>query len=589
MPLPLAVEARALRVVHPDGTVALAGADLAVAAGEHVAILGPSGAGKSSLLAALAGVVPAQGRRHVAGRVVRIRQDLALCPRRSALANVLAGARGEPGTWGGLRLPAGARERAAALLARVGLAHRAHARVDRLSGGEAQRVAIARALMRRPDVLLADEPVASLDPATARGVMGLLDELRRERGLTLLSVLHDHALARAVADRLVWLEAGRVVGEEPGAAAPDAETRRGLASAVAWRMPARLVVQGPVADAPPGPRRNVAEPRASPLADQAGLPADPAGIGAAPPAEPAETRAGRLPFPAGAPAALRAEPTATAAGLPLAASDAPAAEPTAPAATPAPSPWPARLGWAVAALAIVWAAGVLGPDLARFQGSAGQALAVLGRLWPSPAQLADIDWPQLLRALVETLRMSILGTAGSVLLALPLGAMAARNVAPRWLSAPVRALLNLWRAVPSIIWALLFVAAVGLGVMAGVIALVAYSMGYLTKFFYEAFEGVDRAAPAALAELGVAAPGRFVHAVWPAAAPALAGACLFMLEYNVRAASVLGLVGAGGIGHDLKLAVEWSNWHVAGAILLLLAGTVLVVDALSEWLRARLR
>ena len=503
--------------------MALAGADLAVAAGEHVAIIGPSGAGKSSLLAALAGVVPAEGRRRVAGRVVRIRQDLALCPRRTALTNVLAGARGEPGTWGGLRLPPGARQRALALLERVGLGHRVHARVDRLSGGEAQRVAIARALMRTPDVLLADEPVASLDPATARSVMRLLDELRRERGLTLLSVLHDHGLAHEVADRVLWLEAGHVAGQSAGGGAAP-----------------------PVSGAA-GPHR-------------AAVPSAPAGR--APPVVPAP------------PVLPAIEPRLPPAG--------PAA------ATPPPSPWPARAGWVLAALAVTWAAGVLGPDLARFQGSFGQAVAFLGRLWPTPAQLSDIDWPALLGALVETLRMSILGTAGSVLLALPLGAMAARTVAPRWLSTPLRAILNVWRAIPSIVWALLFVAAVGLGVMAGVIALIAYSMGYLTKFFYEAFEGVDCAAPSALAELGVAAPGRFVHAVWPAAAPALAGACLFMLEYNVRAASVLGLVGAGGIGHDLKLAVEWSNWHVAGAILLLLALTVLVVDGLSERLRARL-
>jgi phosphonate transport system permease protein len=153
---------------------------------------------------------------------------------------------------------------------------------------------------------------------------------------------------------------------------------------------------------------------------------------------------------------------------------------------------------------------------------------------------------------------------------------------------PVRAALNLWRSVPSIVWALLFVAAVGLGAMAGVLGLVAYSVGYLTKFFYEAFEGAETAAAGALAELGASGPKRFVHAVWPVALPALAGAILFMLEYNVRAASVLGIVGAGGIGHDLKLAVDWSNWHVVGAILALLALAVLAVDAFSAWARARI-
>lgn len=206
--------------------MALAGADLSVAAGEHVAIIGPSGAGKSSLLAALAGVVPAEGRRRVAGRVVRIRQDLALSPRRSALANVLAGARGEPGTWGGLRLPPGARPRALALLERVGLGHRIHARVDRLSGGEAQRVAIARALMRAPDVLLADEPVASLDPRLSVTILEILRRVAREDGITVLVSLHVLELAREYADRVLGFQGGEVVYDGPPEAMTEAIIER---------------------------------------------------------------------------------------------------------------------------------------------------------------------------------------------------------------------------------------------------------------------------------------------------------------------------------------------------------------------------
>ena len=184
--------------------------------------------------------------------------------------------------------------------------------------------------------------------------------------------------------------------------------------------------------------------------------------------------------------------------------------------------------------------------------------------------------------------MAVLGTALAAVAALPLAALAARNVAPRLIGLPLRAALNVWRAIPSIVWALLFVAAVGLGTLAGVTALAAYSLGYLTKFFYEAFEGAETTAAAALREIGASGPQRFLHAVWPEARPALAAALLFMVEYNVRAASVLGIVGAGGIGHELKLAVDWSNWHVVGAILALLAVAVIAVDSLSAAIRRRI-
>jgi phosphonate transport system permease protein len=129
---------------------------------------------------------------------------------------------------------------------------------------------------------------------------------------------------------------------------------------------------------------------------------------------------------------------------------------------------------------------------------------------------------------------------------------------------------------------------VGLGPFAGVLALVAYSIGYLTKFFYEAFEAVDPGPPDALREIGASGLQRFLHAVWPAGKPAILSSCLFMFEYNVRAASVLGIVGAGGIGQELKTSVEWANWHVVGVILLMLGAVVLVLDAISGRIRARL-
>ncbi|WP_448580289.1 phosphonate ABC transporter, permease protein PhnE [Thermaurantiacus sp.] len=464
---------------------ALAGVDLEVPQGAHVALIGPSGSGKSSLVAVLAGqIAPSAGRVEIGGRVARIHQDLRLVPRASALRNVLHGCLGRVSLAQSLRFPPAERARAEALLRRVGLGHRLHAPVRTLSGGEAQRVAIARALMQDPDILLADEPVASLDPANAAAIMALLDELRRERGLTLVSVLHDLALAERCADRIVRLQSGHVMSTDPGSPAP---------------------------------------------------PSPPAPVESLPP---------RLP------------PSVT---------------------------FLALVGVAVA---LSW--GVMQAAPGAFDGAAGEALRFLARLVPKGAQWAEIPWEALSRSLVDTLRMAILGTVMASVIALPLSALAARNIAPPWIGWPVRAALNLWRAVPSIVWALLFVAAVGLGAIAGVLGLIAYSVGYLTKFFYEAFEGAETSAAGALAELGASGPKRFVHAVWPVALPALAGAILFMLEYNVRAASVLGIVGAGGIGHDLKLAVDWSNWHVVGAILALLALAVLAVDSFSAWARARI-
>lgn len=464
---------------------ALAGVDLEVRAGSHVALIGPSGSGKSSLVALLAGqLAPSGGRVELAGRVARIHQDLRLVPRASALANVLHGALGRVSFAQSLRFPAGERARAEALLRRVGLGHRLHAPVRTLSGGEAQRVAIARALMQDPDILLADEPVASLDPANAAAIMALLDELRRERGLTLVSVLHDVALAEAHADRIIRLQAGHVV--ETAAAA-----------------------------------------------------------GAAPPAPP--------------------EPFAPGARLP-------------PSAT--------FLFLVAVAVAASWGVMQMSPGAA--DGAFREAVRFLARLVPAGDQWADIPWGDLAWSMIDTLRMAVLGTLFAAVIALPLAVLAARNLVPAFVGWPIRALLNVWRSVPSIVWALLFVAAVGLGAMAGVLGLIAYSVGYLTKFFYEALEGAETSAAGALAELGASGAQRFVHAVWPVALPALAGALLFMLEYNVRAASVLGIVGAGGIGHDLKLAVDWSNWHVVGAILGLLALAVIAVDSFSAWARRRI-
>jgi phosphonate transport system ATP-binding protein len=224
------IEVRGLRVRLPSATVAVDGVDLTVVPGEFVVVIGSSGAGKTTLLRALNRLVePTEGTVRVAGRAVTgagpvelrevrrrigtIFQQFNLVRRATVLANVLAGRLGYVPALGSLlgRFPAADRALAQACLARVGLAAYAERRADTLSGGEQQRVAIARALAQTPDVILGDEPTASLDPQLTVAIMDILARINREQHLTLVVSQHQLDTALAYATRIVGLRAGRVV------------------------------------------------------------------------------------------------------------------------------------------------------------------------------------------------------------------------------------------------------------------------------------------------------------------------------------------------------------------------------------------
>lgn len=217
-----------LCVRHAGGAHALADVTLYIPAGQICAVLGASGAGKSTLLRAVAGLVtPSEGRILYDGvrsshaqrrRVGLIPQDFALSGRASVARNVMAVADiGIGRSFTGLYPPA-ERARAAHLLASLGLeeVHLAR-RADSLSGGQQQRVAIARALLHRPALILADEPIASLDPTTGEAALALLRNEARSLGATLLCSLHQPELGHRFADRIIQLDGGRVVFDGPPA------------------------------------------------------------------------------------------------------------------------------------------------------------------------------------------------------------------------------------------------------------------------------------------------------------------------------------------------------------------------------------
>ena len=199
------------------GHIALEGFSGTFRSGERVALIGPNGAGKTTLLKMMGGLIePTSGAVRWLGtprpRIAFVWQGLHLVQRLSVLENTLIGALARcpsPATW--LRkFPAAEIERARFALDRVDALHLAQERADRLSGGERQRVAIARALMQDAEVLLADEPTASLDWGSARGVAALLSDLAVRDGLTLVTVVHDVALLDRLSDRVIGLTGGRM-------------------------------------------------------------------------------------------------------------------------------------------------------------------------------------------------------------------------------------------------------------------------------------------------------------------------------------------------------------------------------------------
>ena len=235
------IDITGLRVTLPPATVILDGIDLSVAPGDFVVILGPSGAGKTTLLRTVNRLVePTAGRVHVAGREVTgappaalretrrhigmIFQQFNLVRRVSVLENVLAGRLGYVAPLASLagRFPTTDRELAQSCLAQVGLGHLAHRRADTLSGGEQQRVAIARALAQEPDVILADEPTASLDPQLTGSIMDVLKRINEEHGITLVVSQHQLETALAYARRIVGMRRGRVIFDgAPGDVTPE--------------------------------------------------------------------------------------------------------------------------------------------------------------------------------------------------------------------------------------------------------------------------------------------------------------------------------------------------------------------------------
>lgn len=195
--------------------------------------------------------------------------------------------------------------------------------------------------------------------------------------------------------------------------------------------------------------------------------------------------------------------------------------------------------------------------------------------------------PTIAGALAETLQMAFAGTLLGFLFSFPLGVLGSQTLFPARVVAPVRLLVAAIRTVPSLLWAVLMVIVLGLGPLAGTFALAFYTVGYLAKLYAELFEGIDPEILEAMRGIGARRRHLIRFVLWPENANAILSQLLFMLEYNVRASTVLGLVGAGGIGFYIQIYLSTLAYPRLTTVLLTVLALVLAMDALSAWVRRR--
>lgn len=242
---------------------------------------------------------------------------------------------------------------------------------------------------------------------------------------------------------------------------------------------------------------------------------------------------------------------------------------------------------ATAAVAVLlgWSAAHLGLSPRELVKGAPWIWDLLSRMLPPNWAFFD----KLVRPAVETILIALWGTLLAVLLALPVTFLAARNLSP----SPavfhfVRQILNVARGINEIIFALIFVAAVGLGPFAGVLALSLHGAGMLGKFFAEAVEEVDSGPVEALRATGASSLQTILFAVVPQALPAWIAATLYRFEVNLRASTILGMVGAGGIGFELYSSMKLFQYQDTAACVIVILALVMSADYLSSRLRARI-
>ena len=246
--------------------------------------------------------------------------------------------------------------------------------------------------------------------------------------------------------------------------------------------------------------------------------------------------------------------------------------------------WLYYAGWAAALAMLAWAwrgAEIRPLDLVRDSANIG---TYARDFFPPDFR----DWRIYLREMVVTFHIAIWGTLLAIAAAIPLGLLCAGNITPGWVHQPLRRLMDACRAINEMVFAMLFIVAVGLGPFAGVLALAIHTTGTLAKLFSEAVEAIDPRPVEGIRATGAHKLVEVVYGVLPQVAPLWVSFALYRFESNVRSASVVGMVGAGGIGVVLYEVIRGFQYAQTCAVLLILVASVTLIDVASARLRQRL-
>ena len=720
------LEVQHVRKEFQNRTHALTDASFSVSQGDFVSVIGPSGAGKTTLFRILNGSLRCDGgailvngihfesadrrtRRAIQTTIGTIYQDFALVENATCRQNVLNACLPDmaflPAVCGFF-----GKERVAeadALLERVGLADKVHEPVKNLSGGQKQRVAIARALMRHPALLLADEPVASLDPVTGRQILELLRDIQQDQKLTVLMNSHNLELSQEFSSRLIGLNQGAVVLDALFLLLLAAARFTDCSPALFWARRSHLT---DLISAMLPPDWGYAPRILAPLLATVQMSVTGTALGSFLALLLAPLCAENLHAPKPLRwtlrllvQVLRSFPTLILALLAtflfglgtfsgtvaitvytfailtrLTYEDIESAE-LAPyhalcamGAVPSKVYWRAvvpgiapsyfsnvlylletnvrhssilgyvgaggiglllneKISWleygkvgmilfflfltvcviegissllsqiireerslsplgkrlltgAAVLLVLVCTLSLQPPDFSHISPRAVQAM-ISGLFHPDWAFFFETDTSGLGYLLLETVCIALVGTCAGTVIAVPLSFLSTPCLMPQLPALLFRVVIMAIRSVPFLIYGLIFIRVAGPGPFTGVLTLGICSVGLLSKRFTEAIESLDFRAYHALESMGVPLLLRIRYAVLPQLLPALASAVLYRFDVNIREASVLGLVGAGGIGAPLIFAMNHYKWSEAGAIALGLILLVWCIDRLSASLR----
>lgn len=243
--------------------------------------------------------------------------------------------------------------------------------------------------------------------------------------------------------------------------------------------------------------------------------------------------------------------------------------------------WLTRAGWVALLLYVIYACSRLDFTWARFMTGLDNGARFIARMFPP--HIAQLD--TLIKGLTESLEIAILASVLGIAIALPIGLFAARNLMPVWASWPARAIIALARSFHPVIVAILFVKAVGFGAMAGILALVVASVGFIGKLFAEAIEEISLKQVEAVRATGAPFMSLISYGVLPQVFSRFIGFATYQLDSNLRNSTMVGIVGAGGIGGTLFSAFQRFDYDFVCAILLCIIGMIMVGEVLASVVR----